>query len=375
MTCERAPNEARRLITYAQRIKVFEKSNGICAHCGRKLYYAGNYTIEHIIPLSKGGKTEHRNLTALCYACNQEKKDDIVEPDWYAYMSKDQRKEVKELYQDYNDRFDWLSKTNLFQMDRFTIKGRGVIQKPIWINGQKCVRQHLVPTMIKVKKVQIGTIMNFLTAYKETLNDQDRLLILENPDEINIPFYFLEIRGKNTLMFSAYPVEDKNQKFMIYIDIFVSPNLKEKPGVTAPSIAINLMAIVNQIQHTLIKGSPGSLMRCVIRTPSSDKIGKKAIDELVKHNDKSCQKVIWTPTDNEEQPTKKGHTVGCIMMLFQGKQANLIKAMEEHGAKNHTELGKQLLATEQTTDQRIRKNYAPKAYHKPKHKHEGDTEL
>lgn len=51
-----------------------------CFYCGRRvvrtiLILPQQATIEHIIPKSKGGKTELDNLTIACFACNQEKGD------------------------------------------------------------------------------------------------------------------------------------------------------------------------------------------------------------------------------------------------------------------------------------------------------------
>lgn len=52
--------------------RVLKESGGKCALCGipkeeRPL------DVDHIIPRSKGGKTEYENLQALCYKCNRSK--------------------------------------------------------------------------------------------------------------------------------------------------------------------------------------------------------------------------------------------------------------------------------------------------------------
>jgi 5-methylcytosine-specific restriction endonuclease McrA len=48
-----------------------------CKYCGKRLnrYTA---TIDHVIPLSKGGKDSKKNRVLACYECNQEKGDKIL---------------------------------------------------------------------------------------------------------------------------------------------------------------------------------------------------------------------------------------------------------------------------------------------------------
>ncbi|WP_214770767.1 HNH endonuclease signature motif containing protein [Exiguobacterium sp. s133] len=48
----------------AQREAVF------CAHCGRK---DGSFHVDHIVPLSRGGTDELKNLQLLCAQCNLKK--------------------------------------------------------------------------------------------------------------------------------------------------------------------------------------------------------------------------------------------------------------------------------------------------------------
>ena len=59
----------RKTITEALRNKVLKKYNYRCVFCGNK----NNLQMDHIIPFSKGGKTEFRNLQPLCRECNLKK--------------------------------------------------------------------------------------------------------------------------------------------------------------------------------------------------------------------------------------------------------------------------------------------------------------
>lgn len=50
---------------------VFERDNYRCRSCSGTKYL----TVDHIIPISKGGTDDLSNLQTLCRACNSSKKD------------------------------------------------------------------------------------------------------------------------------------------------------------------------------------------------------------------------------------------------------------------------------------------------------------
>ena len=85
-----------RTISLELKIAVIKKCNSICQRCGERgnpdfrsgcalgqekkplnydctTYYRIPMEFDHIIPLSKGGKTELKNLQLLCRKCNRNK--------------------------------------------------------------------------------------------------------------------------------------------------------------------------------------------------------------------------------------------------------------------------------------------------------------
>jgi hypothetical protein len=50
---------------------VFERDEWVCLHCGTP----ENLTVDHIIPLSRGGTNDFGNLQTLCKPCNSRKKN------------------------------------------------------------------------------------------------------------------------------------------------------------------------------------------------------------------------------------------------------------------------------------------------------------
>ena len=50
---------------------IFKMQKGKCAYCRIKM--GDKYTVDHIVPLSKGGSNNRRNLQLACLPCNVEK--------------------------------------------------------------------------------------------------------------------------------------------------------------------------------------------------------------------------------------------------------------------------------------------------------------
>jgi 5-methylcytosine-specific restriction enzyme A len=55
---------------------VFQRDKYQCQSCG-KISGETQLTIDHIIPLSRGGKNDISNLQTLCLTCNQQKNNNI----------------------------------------------------------------------------------------------------------------------------------------------------------------------------------------------------------------------------------------------------------------------------------------------------------
>ncbi|MEA5512839.1 HNH endonuclease [Nodularia sp. UHCC 0506] len=55
---------------------VFQRDKYQCQSCG-KTKLETNLTIDHIIPLARGGQNDLSNLHTLCFTCNQQKTDKL----------------------------------------------------------------------------------------------------------------------------------------------------------------------------------------------------------------------------------------------------------------------------------------------------------
>ena len=68
-------NEERAKLTDEQRYLIFVRDKFTCQICGRTQKDGVKLHIDHIIPVSKGGKTVPENLRVLCDQCNLGKSD------------------------------------------------------------------------------------------------------------------------------------------------------------------------------------------------------------------------------------------------------------------------------------------------------------
>ena len=59
-------------------------SAGVCHYC-RKSFKAKGLTMDHIVPLARGGKSTKDNLVICCKECNNKKKT-LLPMEWDEYM-------------------------------------------------------------------------------------------------------------------------------------------------------------------------------------------------------------------------------------------------------------------------------------------------
>lgn len=74
-------NNQRKLLTPKLKNKIKERDNYTCQLCGKYMPDEIGLHIDHIVPISKGGKTVESNLQVLCSRCNAEKSNKVPKVD------------------------------------------------------------------------------------------------------------------------------------------------------------------------------------------------------------------------------------------------------------------------------------------------------
>lgn len=68
----------RQYITPEKRKIIYEKFNGRCAYCGKKIEYK-DMQVDHLMPLRLGGDDNIKNLMPTCRSCNHYKRANTLD--------------------------------------------------------------------------------------------------------------------------------------------------------------------------------------------------------------------------------------------------------------------------------------------------------
>jgi 5-methylcytosine-specific restriction endonuclease McrA len=80
----------RRLGPPLSRRTVLLRDNYFCQYCGRR-YSSGHLTVDHVLPRSRGGKTDWENVVTACKSCNGRKGDHTPEEVGMRLLSRPRR--------------------------------------------------------------------------------------------------------------------------------------------------------------------------------------------------------------------------------------------------------------------------------------------
>ena len=114
--------EERELFTDVERERIAKKSDHKCVWCGKEVYFGYGATIDHFIPLKKGGTNDPQNLTMMCTDCNQKKGSKIFPWNIVAkYLKPEYQKELGDYFDEYTKKYDYVSRGNLMECDAYEL--------------------------------------------------------------------------------------------------------------------------------------------------------------------------------------------------------------------------------------------------------------
>lgn len=318
------------------RSDVYHRCACRCAHCGAHLSYSSDFTIEHVIPIAKGGTNDEANLIALCETCNKAKGDDIIRPvDYYKHLPKDRLEQVQALFDEYIHAVDFLDKDNLFLLDRFDLPTNNVV----FVKQRK---QLLIPTTSRVEKMRKEDAFQWLyERYIGRLCTGDKSLMANDPERLRDIYRCTTASGTDLFLFSIYvkrmewspqgPAGTKpdTERNTLCVDLYFNPEIKLRPNATIPTMYMHFMNIIQMVQKTFIRIAPCTAIECSIRSPHSD---KTACEFFRFMSDQTKHGISGKFIEGEE--ADDAYCNGVCIMLFNATEKQGADFAKSHGHKS-----------------------------------------
>lgn len=114
-----AYREKRQTLNWSRKTDILNETGFKCARCGCKIGVSEG-TVDHYLPLARGGRNESRNYIALCDTCNKEKQDFVYDPEeWYKFVPEKKLNELKKIYEAYKKSNTWFTRRHFTPDDAF----------------------------------------------------------------------------------------------------------------------------------------------------------------------------------------------------------------------------------------------------------------
>ena len=110
---------SRDTFSYDFKQRIMQKSDEKCCICGKKCYIGYGATIDHFIPIIRGGTNDEANLVQMCEECNKQKDDQIYSPSYVEkYLTKDAYDALWDYVYEYFNSYEYADSKNLMVFDK-----------------------------------------------------------------------------------------------------------------------------------------------------------------------------------------------------------------------------------------------------------------
>ena len=115
--------EEREQFSEVERYEISRKSDNKCVWCGRKVFDGYGGTVDHFIPLKKGGTNDKVNLVWMCKDCNKKKGSKLIPVSTAAYhLPEPYSAELEKHVDNYLIEYDYISRGNLLAFDIYEVR-------------------------------------------------------------------------------------------------------------------------------------------------------------------------------------------------------------------------------------------------------------
>lgn len=324
-------------LPYELKRRIEAESHGRCAHCGGHISRSdGTMTIEHVIPLHKGGTNEPDNLVALCKACNKEKGNDVVHPsEYYPMLPAARRKALSRYFEKWLGSVDCMAYDTLFVLDRFTLTCQWMTQL---LAKDGNVRSRTFATRsFRVEKLRDEAASELLMPYAARLSYADKLMFEFEPDRMFLPYYSVIIGGKHHILVCPHIVDSTKEELedgteylstYIAVDIMPDPDISLDSDQNLYNMSHVVDALVEEVARSMSRFHAGHAMELRIRTPGTDRNGATILSTFP-----SQGKRKWTAYENSDPDGSRTFYVETV--LFAGSSLDQQALAEKlHGTRS-----------------------------------------
>lgn len=142
--------------TLDEKEDICAKSGNKCAHCGTPIYAGYQMTVDHFIPLDKGGSNQMINLIPLCKDCNETKDNKLYSMDYIQYLKPKYKKQIEDYLNSYVQVIDYCQRHRLLAYDEYN---RSIL---------------ITPKNVRRKNKSVGVKSRYVLKYA-TWDDLDKI--------------------------------------------------------------------------------------------------------------------------------------------------------------------------------------------------------
>ena len=270
----------REQFTYEEKRSICLKSEDRCCHCGKLKYIGYGATMDHFIPLHKGGSNRAINLIMLCEDCNKEKDDKIVDMSYIPYLKDKYKNDLRQYLQSYISVIDYIERNRLFACDEYSI----VLKTDVTEKALKYKRNINNPMFNKGLKYKLKlarwddytAICDYFEKYLKKYNRFDSRRIVEKNITFWMQFgciYYIERQGEIALMtvFTVRHVEGRE----MYEEIEYVPNMYLFPYYASETVVSLAVGAVTNVARFILEEQHIKFLPYIITTMDADKSAAK----------------------------------------------------------------------------------------------------
>lgn len=142
--------------TLDEKEDICAKSGNKCAHCGTPIYAGYQMTVDHFIPLDKGGSNQMINLIPLCKDCNETKDNKLYSMDYIQHLKPKYKKQIEDYLNSYVQVIDYCQRHRLLAYDEYN---RSIL---------------ITPKNVRHKNKSVGVKSRYVLKYA-TWDDLDKI--------------------------------------------------------------------------------------------------------------------------------------------------------------------------------------------------------